>query len=94
MELLEELPLFVLFGAHGERVVALLEQIQALSRTQAECLAANLDPDAGHAYGRAWLRWSEAQGQQRSTPADDWEQLRWRARARTNRPFIPVSAGS
>ena len=46
----------------GERVVALLEQIQALSRTQAECLAANLDPDAGHAYGRAWLRWSEAQG--------------------------------
>ena len=29
--------------------------------------------DAGHAYGRAWLRWSEAQGQQRSTPADDWE---------------------
>ncbi|WZB71932.1 hypothetical protein WJ968_09535 [Achromobacter xylosoxidans] len=73
MELLEELPLSVLFGAHGERVVALLEQIQALSRTQAECLAANLDPDAGHAYGRAWLRWSEAQGQQRSTPADDWE---------------------
>ena len=37
MELLEELPLSVLFGAHGERVVALLEQIQALSRTQAEC---------------------------------------------------------
>lgn len=52
MELLEELPLSVLFGAHGERVVALLEQIQALSRTQAECLAANLDPDAGHAYGQ------------------------------------------
>ena len=92
MELLEELPLSVLFGAHGERVVALLEQIQALSRTQAECLAANLDPDAGHAYGRAWLRWSEAQGQQRSTPADDWEgTLPRRRAARTNRPFIPVS---
>ena len=91
MELLEELPLSVLFGAHGERVVALLEQIQALSRTQAECLAANLDPDAGHAYGRAWLRWSEAQGQQRSTPADDWEGTLAAPARRTNRPFIPVS---
>ena len=93
MELLEELPLSVLFGAHGERVVALLEQIQALSRTQAECLAANLDPTPATPTagpGCAGPRRKGSSGPRRRTTG----KARWprpaRA-ARTNRPFIPVS---
>ena len=81
----------VLFGAHGERVVALLEQIQALSRTQAECLAANLirtpaTPTAGP--GCAGPRRKGSSGPRRRTTGNAG---RARRAARTNRPFIPVS---
>ena len=92
MELLEELPLFVLFGAHGERVVALLEQIQALSRTQAECLAANLirtpaTPTAGP--GCAGPRRKGSSGPRRRTTGS----RRWAPRPRAASDKSPIHSG-
>lgn len=73
LDLLEELPLAILFGPHGDRILALLARIEALTRDEAQCLSARLDADASAAYGRAWARWSQARGQGRSAHAHDWQ---------------------
>lgn len=59
IELLEPIPLATLFGAHGDAVLEIVEQIGGLSRTQAQALADGLPAEASGAYGRAWMRWSQ-----------------------------------
>lgn len=72
VELLEELPLSVLFGPHGAAVLDVFSAISNLSRAQAEALASNVNEAAASAYGRAWMQWAQSHGDTRSTQADEW----------------------
>lgn len=58
IELLQPLPLALLFGPHGEGVLDVLARIPDLSREQARALGEHLPDDGWDRYGRAWARWS------------------------------------
>lgn len=58
IELLEELPVGMLFGSHGDEIVALLEQISRLTPVQAAQLQAGLPEDAHRIWLRAWANWN------------------------------------
>jgi len=62
IELIEELPVGMLFGAHGGEIVPLLNQIMVLSSPDVDALHANSaeKPAAEAAYARAWRCWNES----------------------------------
>ena len=62
VRVLEELPAWTLFGAHGDSVVEVIEAAQRLTVTTAGTLAAAIDPGAAHAYAAAWDAWLGAEG--------------------------------
>jgi len=59
IELVDEMPLSLLFGFHGEAIVPLLDQISALSPERARAFLLNEHAAAPAAYARAWWRWNE-----------------------------------
>ncbi|WP_313064588.1 hypothetical protein [Achromobacter animicus] len=92
IELLEALPLSVLFGPKGEAVLEIIAQINTLSRSEAQALADNLPENAWMAYSRAWMRWSQEDGE----PAAD-EESNWRgalaATRRGDKARSPIHSG-
>ncbi|WP_232625668.1 hypothetical protein [Achromobacter deleyi] len=70
IELLQPLPLALLFGPHGEGVLDILERIPGLSREQAQALGAGLPADGWDRYGRAWERWSADEDGREILPPD------------------------
>jgi hypothetical protein len=61
VEVLEELPAWVLFGPHGERVAAIADAAAALTLAQAAALARVRHPGAAAARSRVWRRWLQSQ---------------------------------
>lgn len=72
IDLLDEMPLSALFGPNGDAVLDILAPIGSLSRAQAQALAASLPDDAWMAYSRAWMRWSQAGGEQGAMTEEEW----------------------
>ena len=61
IKLIEELPIEILFGTHGNKIVPLLNQITMLNALNVDALYAN-SPEksvAEAAYTRAWKYWNE-----------------------------------
>ncbi|MCL1791664.1 MAG: hypothetical protein FWG40_10040 [Peptococcaceae bacterium] len=73
IELLEEVPIGMLFGYQGERVVPLLNQIMTLTSSEVDELQANSmeNSDAEDAYAHAWSCWNENLMNPRSHIYDD-----------------------
>lgn len=71
VRVLEELPAWTLFGAHGDSVVEVIEAAQRLTVTTAGTLAAAIDPGAAHAYAAAWDAWLGAEGRADSIHVGD-----------------------
>lgn len=57
VDVLAELPSWVLFGEHGQAVAGILERARRLAVADAGELAAGRHPEAAAAYSRAWQRW-------------------------------------
>jgi len=73
IELIEELPVGMLFGAEGDRIVPLLGQIMTLASSEADALYTNRVKNscAEAAYTHAWRCWNENQKYPRSHTHDD-----------------------
>lgn len=65
IELVEQLPLADLFGAHGDAVLGILDRVVRLSASEAETLAQARSSGGWEAYGRGWSRWADM-------PDGDW----------------------
>jgi hypothetical protein len=61
VDVLAELPPWILFGEHGQAVADVLERAQRLANADACELAAERHPEAAAAYSRAWQRWLDRQ---------------------------------
>jgi len=92
IELLEELPLSVLFGPKGEAVLEIIAQISTLLRTDAQALADNLPDDAWMAYSRSWMRWSQEDGEPAAEDEGDWRGA-LAATRRGDKARSPVDSG-
>lgn len=57
IELLEELPVSILFGQHGQAVCAILDKAQTLTYTDALQLSKWRSPNADTIYSEAWNKW-------------------------------------
>ena len=73
IELIEELPVGMLFGAYGDKIVLLLNQIITLTSSEVDGLYVNRakDPCAKAAYVHAWNCWNEKLKHPRSLTCDD-----------------------
>ena len=57
VRVIEEMPLAVLFGAHGDAVLDVIAKASAVTIEQVAALDAAADAEARAAYSRAWSRW-------------------------------------
>jgi hypothetical protein len=62
LQIIEKLSAALLFGAHGEAVVQVLNKAHALTREQAVRLSTVRHADAPNAYDRTFRRWVEDNG--------------------------------
>lgn len=94
VELLDELPLSVLFGPQGEAVLDIIQKIDTLTRAQAQALADNVPHDAWMAYSRAWMRWSRQNeaGEPGAGDADEWRGVLAASR-RGDKARSPIHSG-
>lgn len=70
VKILEEVPVWRLFGDHGEAVAAILSFASRLDASTAERLAAHRHPEADQAYERSFRRWYESVGDALGTPGN------------------------
>lgn len=70
VEILENLPVALLFGQHGEAVIPVIEAAHALDEATAHALTAWQHPDADHAYSDAWGRWLTERDLHSQVPGD------------------------
>ena len=92
IELLEAVPLSALFGPKGEVVLEIIAQISTLSRTDAQALADHLPENAWMAYSRAWMRWSQQDGEPAADEEGDWRGA-LAATRRSDKARSPVHSG-
>lgn len=92
VELLEEVPLSALFGPNGDAVLEILAKIRGLSRAEAQALADSLPPDAWMACSRAWMRWSQQDGEPAGGCEEEWRGTLAASR-RVDKARSPVHSG-
>ena len=57
VEIVEELPLFNLFGKNGAAVYDMIQKIPRMTQADKDCLASRATEVASEAYSQAWNRW-------------------------------------
>lgn len=61
VDVLAELPAWILFGQHGAAVAGILERARHMAAQEARDLSAARHPAADQAFSRIWQRWLERQ---------------------------------
>jgi hypothetical protein len=91
VRILEELPLPVLFGPHGEQVVRVIGAAVAIDAQRAQALSESRHPDAPQACARVWRAWL---GDRPTAPGiEDFTFSRTLLLANVGGPVSPVNRG-
>jgi hypothetical protein len=91
VRLVEELPLPVLFGSHGQAVVKVIDAAMALDAHQAQALAEHRHADAEPACARVWRAWL---GERPTAPGiEDFMSNGTLMMTNVGRPVSPVNRG-